>query len=123
MSNKFCCILGTVLILGFVLSFSQVSTAGDNDKQKHSDVDFSISCAECHSEATPELTKQWQESKHGLMNFGCYMCHGDGEEEFSPKPSTESCIGCHADQTINEENAQVTNCYDCHKGHSLKYHE
>lgn len=59
-------------------------------KDKHPDVDWTIGCAECHEEMTPEVFKDWKESKHGDMNFGCYICHGDGQETFTRKAKTTS---------------------------------
>lgn len=89
------------------------------DKETHPEVDFSISCMECHQEETPDAYNAWKESSHGKMNFGCYMCHGDGVEEFAASPEVNRCEACH---TGHEEcltkNADA--CYDCHDGHSMK---
>ncbi len=87
--------------------------------EKHADVDFSISCMECHQEETPEAYNAWKESSHGKMNFGCYMCHGDGEIEFAASPAVDRCEACH---TVNEECTanNAGTCYDCHDGHSMK---
>ena len=51
---------------------------------KHQDEDFSMSCSECHLDITPEIYADWQGSGHGKMNYGCYICHGDGDVEFYP---------------------------------------
>ncbi|HFE63334.1 hypothetical protein B1H10_05230 [candidate division KSB1 bacterium 4484_188] len=110
------------LLLLFIFSLNLMA-----DKQekpaKHADVDWSVSCMECHQEVTPDAVKEWKSSKHGLMNFGCYMCHGDGQEEFYPQPGTERCIGCHSDYQIEPTQTTVKNCFDCHKGHTLKFHQ
>lgn len=98
-------------------------SSGDEKGTKHPEVDFSISCAECHAEETPDAYNDWKSSKHGLMNYGCYLCHGDGEVEFYPSPGTEQCIGCHSAQDVDFEKLPLKNCYDCHKGHTLKFHE
>ena len=90
--------------------------------QKHIEVDYSVSCKECHAQETPEITKEWKESAHGAMNYGCYMCHGDGEEEFYPKPGSDRCISCHSDQEVDFSKTPLNNCFDCHQGHTLKYH-
>ncbi|MBN2366360.1 MAG: hypothetical protein JXL67_09330, partial [Calditrichaeota bacterium] len=88
-----------ILIL-FVAVFQLL--AGDKNKaEKHPEVDYSISCQECHSELTPEIFQEWQDSKHGVMNYGCYMCHGDGVEEFAAKPGSERCTACHSPQTVD----------------------
>jgi len=89
---------------------------------KHEKVDFSISCVECHTEITPEAVAEWQKSAHGVMGFACYMCHGDGIEEFDAKPTADRCISCHDSQNVDWEKTPVNNCFDCHKGHTLKFH-
>ena len=61
-------------------------------------------------------------TSNGIMNFGCYMCHGDGEEEFYPRPGSERCISCHSDQEVDFSKTSLNNCFDCHQGHSLKFH-
>lgn len=89
------------------------------EPEKHAEVDFSISCMECHQEVTPEAYDAWKESSHGKMNFGCYMCHGDGTVTFASSPTVESCESCHTGHEacmINHADA----CYDCHDGHSMK---
>ena len=110
-----------VLLLSFVVTFSLMANKSD-DTDKHSEVDFSLSCTECHQEETPEIVKEWRNSDHGIMNFGCYMCHGDGEVEFESSPSTERCISCHSDQEVDFTKVKLQNCFDCHQGHSLKFH-
>ena len=89
------------------------------ESEKHAEVDFTVSCMECHQEETPDAFNAWKVSSHGKMNFGCYMCHGDGVEEFSANPSVERCEACHSD---HEEcmTKNVDGCYDCHDGHSMK---
>lgn len=114
------------LFLSFVLIiFLSIGIFADEteEQEKHIEVDYTISCMECHAEETPEQTKEWQESAHGVMNFGCYMCHGDGEEEFYPKPGSERCISCHSDQEVEFSKHPLNNCFDCHQGHTLKFHK
>ena len=98
--------------------------AGGQEDPKHAEVDFTISCMECHAEVTPDVYEQWRESKHGIMNYGCYMCHGDGVEEFTAKPGMDGCNGCHADQIMKLESKESDSgkqtCYSCHEVHSLK---
>ena len=45
-------------------------------------LDWEIGCRECHKDATPDVYIKWEASRHGEMNFGCYICHGDGQEVF-----------------------------------------
>jgi len=89
------------------------------EPETHADVDFTISCMECHAEETPEAYAAWKESSHGKMNFGCYMCHGDGVETFASSPTVESCESCHTGHEDCMVNHAGT-CYDCHDGHSMK---
>ena len=91
-------------------------------KDKHPDVDWTIGCTECHEEMTPEVFKDWQGSKHGEMNFGCYICHGDGQETFYKKGKDDQCLGCHAAQEVNFKKSVAKTCFTCHKGHTLKFH-
>ncbi len=112
--------LFTTILLGLNLFAGQ-----DKDKKmvKHPEVDFSVSCVECHTNVTPDIVKEWKSSKHGEMNFGCYMCHGDGQQEFYPRPSSDRCISCHGDYAVDFSKTKATNCFDCHQGHTLKFHK
>lgn len=110
-----------IMLLG--MFFAAGLMAGDKTKmQKHPDVDFSISCMECHTEVTPDAVKEWKSSKHGQMNFGCYMCHGDGQQEFYAHPGSERCTSCHPGKAVDFSKTKVQTCYDCHPGHALKFH-
>jgi hypothetical protein len=112
---------GSVLLLclGFTIH-SRADKSGETEK--HPEVDFTISCKECHKETSPEIYEDWAGSGHGKMNFGCYMCHGDGEEEFYVKPASDNCISCHSAQDVDFSQSKFNNCFDCHQGHSLKFH-
>lgn len=108
----------SLLLLAFLHLFADTT-----EIKKHPEVDFSISCKECHKQVTPDVYQDWKASKHGIMNFSCYMCHGDGQEEFYTKPGTERCVSCHSPQDVDFSKVAVNNCFDCHKGHTLKFHE
>lgn len=125
MKVKIYSILFIAVAVTFFLGFSNSNSynlpstiLGD----KHPDVDWTISCNDCHMDVTPEIVEAWSESRHGQVNFGCYICHGDGEEVFHPKGSDERCIGCHAGQEVIFENSKLESCFDCHNGHTLKFH-
>lgn len=100
----------------------EVPVIQEDEPEKHLEVDWSVSCVECHTEETPVAVEEWRNSAHGVMNFGCYMCHGDGEEEFYPRPGSEKCISCHSDNEIEFEKTPLNDCFDCHQGHTLKFH-
>ncbi|GAB4377335.1 MAG: hypothetical protein Kow0042_24900 [Calditrichia bacterium] len=112
--------LATLILLFLV--FLNLPAGDKTQNSKHPEVDFTLSCKECHQEVTPEVYQDWKNSKHGVMNYGCYMCHGDGVEEFYPSPQTERCIACHSPQEVDFSALPVKNCFDCHKGHTLKFH-
>lgn len=96
---------------------------GANSGDEHPDEDFSVSCLECHSVETPEVAKAWTEGMHGLVNVGCFICHGDGQEEFFVSPSSDLCMGCHSSYEVKFEKSDISSCFTCHNGHSLKFHE
>ncbi|MEX1276060.1 MAG: hypothetical protein WEE20_09010 [Bacteroidota bacterium] len=92
-------------------------------KTVHLSVDWSISCEDCHVKETPKAVKEWQFGKHGEVNVGCFVCHGDGVEEYHPQPSTERCIGCHPRQEADMQGRAEPSCFSCHHGHTLKFHD
>ena len=89
------------------------------ETEKHIEVDFDISCMECHQEETPEIVSDWKSSTHGKMNFGCYMCHGDGIEDFAASPKADRCEACHSGNKKCEMKTHEGKCFDCHDGHTL----
>jgi len=114
--------LPVFLIIGILLLY--LTIAGFSTKgEKHAAVDFSISCEECHAENTPEITKDWQDGKHGTFKVGCFICHGDGVERFEAKPGDGSCISCHSDYEVDWSKSKSKSCFDCHDGHTLKFHK
>ena len=88
---------------------------------KHEDVDWSIGCQDCHSDVTPDIFAEWEASRHGQIGFGCYICHGDGDENFYPLASTNECQSCHDDHLeFCGIEAKDKSCFDCHDGHTLE---
>ena len=86
----------------------------------HPAEDFSsVSCSECHADATPDIYTAWKESGHGKMDYGCYICHGDGVVEFHPMASTEGCVSCHSNNESHLARHEYEGCFDCHNAHSL----
>jgi len=81
-------------------------------------------CRECHMESTPTIYQEWANSKHGVDNVRCFVCHGT-LDEFTKVPAVESCRGCHAkqfDQVMLPEGKDKT-CWNCHPAHSLSVHK
>lgn len=91
--------------------------------EKHPPVEFNTNCYECHLNASPEIVAKWETGKHGLVNVGCAVCHGDGEDEFFAKPQGERCIGCHSAKKVDFSAMHVKNCSGWHGGHDLKFHK
>lgn len=98
--------------------------AAAQEAEKHLEVDFSLSCLECHTEETPEVVKEWSAGMHGQVNVGCFVCHGDGDVEFYPRPGVTRCIGCHSGYGVDfSQHAGIESCFTCHNGHTLKFHK
>lgn len=76
-----------------------------------------IACADCHSEATPKVEKEWFDSVHGIAMVKCYQCHGTFGE-FMVTPTRDNCATCHADML--KKDPQDKPCWECHVPHSFK---
>ena len=75
-----------------------------------------IDCADCHKEKTPDIQKEWYDSKHGLDMVKCYQCHG-GFKNFTVTPSRDTCAACHAAQLA--KCPQDKACWQCHAPHTF----
>lgn len=115
-------IFASILLVGFTWLASGIPSGNAMQDEKHPDVDFSVSCLECHQETTPEIAAEWENGRHGLVNVGCFVCHGDGEVEFYAKPTSLNCIGCHSANDVDFSKSEATSCFSCHDGHDLKFH-
>jgi hypothetical protein len=125
MKRKFYLVISILVAGVFITGFLNNTQPGNKNislQDKHPEVDWTLGCAECHEETTPEIFEQWSQSRHGDVGFGCYICHGDGTEEFYSKGNDERCSGCHAEQEVSFENSGMESCFDCHNGHTLKFH-
>ena len=86
----------------------------------HPDEDFSsLSCSECHADVSPDIYTAWKESGHGKLDYGCYICHGDGLVEFYPTASTDGCVSCHSNNEPHLARFEYGRCFECHDAHSL----
>lgn len=113
----------TALVSSLIISCAAIGLGNKVVTGKHIDVDFSLSCNECHIDVTPDIVADWKSSGHGRMNFGCYICHGDGEVEFYPVAFTEKCITCHSNNEEHLSEHKNRGCFRCHDGHTLIPHE
>jgi hypothetical protein len=65
-------------------------------------------CLICHETLHPGIVKQWEESKHSLVNVKCYVCHHAREDDpsgydhngyrITAVPSPQYCESCHPQQ-------------------------
>lgn len=113
-------ILSILTLIVFMTGF--ISNQNVKGPDEHPEVEWDVSCQDCHAEETPEVFKSWEASRHGTVNFGCYICHGDGEKTFYAKGTDKDCQGCHAAQVESMEKTEFKSCFKCHDGHSLKFH-
>ncbi len=86
-------------------------------------------CYECHKKATPKISQDWNDSKHGVVLMKCFVCHGEpggqGSVPFAVVPKAdEVCMKCHdpAMQRMREKYGLEANCYECHPFHQNSLH-
>ena len=108
-------------VIGFVFLFYSCGSRQPEPRVQHIEVDFTISCVECHSSTSPEVVEAWQEGKHGEYDHGCQICHGVSASDFKARPRASICRRCHK-QRISVSRTCARSCFDCHDGHSLKFH-
>lgn len=89
-------------------------------KAKHpklTDQEKYIACDQCHAEATPEVYKQWFDSRHGVAMVKCYQCHGTFET-FRVTPTRQDCAACH--ENMMQKCPKEKPCWQCHPPHTFK---
>ncbi|KAA3661403.1 MAG: hypothetical protein DWQ10_04585 [Calditrichaeota bacterium] len=132
MDRKISVLLIVLLSVALIASFScsssqqmaQTTKAPPAPKApaKHTDVDFTQSCLDCHKSETPDVVAEWESGMHGEVNIGCYICHGDGQEEYYPEPNAETCVSCHSGYVPVYPGTGVKDCFGCHDYHTLRFH-
>jgi len=116
-------ILFVGLIL-FVISTSalEAKVAKKSKVKKHPPVEAEmitedpLVCLSCHQ----SQAKEWEGSAHGLNQVRCFICHGDLEKRFEPKPSPSNCVMCHVEKLEDLKKAKLKTCFQCHNGHTLE---
>ncbi len=111
-------IAGLALLLAALLAVAAAAT--EKGKTTHPELsaqEMLMDCADCHREATPEVEKQWFQSKHGIAMVKCYQCHGTFET-FAVTPSKADCATCHKDMLA--KCPQEKACWECHTPHAFK---
>ncbi|MEO2068267.1 MAG: multiheme c-type cytochrome [Desulfurobacteriaceae bacterium] len=85
-------------------------------------------CRVCHQAVTPEVYKQWANSKHAVANVRCFQCHGTFED-FHKIPPIEKCAACHFEEveTMKQKAPSMPGmpgmkCWTCHTAHVFQFH-
>jgi hypothetical protein len=123
----------TILPLALALLLGSPALAAEKG---HPDVgpDRSLeSCEGCHAEATPQVVKEWEGSKHGLVLVKCLVCHGSTGKDFVVRTKAARCAGCHPVEAAAVVPAKAAKakgkaaaeppaaeCFACHAPHSLE---
>jgi len=117
--NKGMVLCRGVLALVLMVGCWSMAAAAEKKKMhpKLSEQEKNISCAQCHEEVTPELHKQWYDSRHGIAMVKCYQCHGTFET-FHVTPKPKDCAVCHAN--MMKKCPQNKACWQCHIPHTFK---
>lgn len=103
----------------FLLSVSAI--AEEKEQAGHPELteqEMLIACSECHGEETPELTREWFASTHGIAMVKCYQCHGTFES-LVVTPGEQACSICHVDK-VTPGHTEDKICWECHAPHSFK---
>ena len=126
MKNDICC-----LLTAFVMALSVAGCAHSGNKDvstvlpsgQHPDLTSQeklVACSECHREATPELYRQWYDSRHGLDQVKCFQCHGTFED-LRVYPDESRCAACHNAQF--QHSVKGKKCWECHPAHGFSVHK
>jgi hypothetical protein len=91
--------------------------------------DTASDCYDCHIKATPKISQDWYESKHGVMLVKCFVCHGQpdgkGSVPYAVNPDVNlTCRKCH-DPSVNRMEHKYglnLNCNSCHPYHQNSLH-
>jgi hypothetical protein len=109
------CLIALVVL---VACSSLALAAGKKGKHpKLSKQEQYIACEQCHAESTPDLHKQWFDSRHGVAMVKCYQCHGTFET-FRVTPKRSDCAACH--ENMMKKCPQNKDCWQCHLPHAFK---
>ena len=118
------------LVIFFFIYLDQAFPKMRCEAIKHLESPDSVSdCFECHLKATPKITQDWYESKHGVMLIKCFVCHGQpdgkGSVPYAVDPDVNTtCRKCH-DPSIQKMEAKYgldPNCNQCHPFHNNSLH-
>lgn len=113
--------LAALLGAGAMAACAGARPAPGGEASAHPEVDTGLAtCAECHAQVSPEITAQWQASRHGLALVKCVVCHGSTGADFRARPGSAGCAGCHPAEAASASQAGAPpRCFDCHAPHAL----
>ena len=106
--NWIIAILGLLLVLMLVVvSFREAQTIRHEASPLAVVTDVNRGCVDCHSQQTPVITQQWEDSTHGIKGVGCVECHKAEEGEpdaflheghvIATIVTPKDCARCHAE--------------------------
>ena len=119
-------LFGFSFVIYFKVAFPEVRC----EAAKHLESpDTAADCFECHIKATPKISQDWYESKHGVMLVKCFVCHGQpdgkGSVPYALDPDVQfTCGKCH-DPSMKKMEAKYgleLNCNNCHPFHQNSLH-
>ena len=117
---------GIVYLIYYNLAFPEVRCEA---VQHLESPDSASDCFECHIKATPKITQEWYESKHGVALVKCFVCHGQpdgkGSVPYAVDPDVDAtCRKCHdpSIQKMEQKFGLKLECNNCHPFHHNSLH-
>lgn len=118
--------LSCAALLALVLALPTSAAAPGRRAGKPSHPDVAAqqgvqACDECHRQATPEVVREWDESRHGTALVKCMVCHGSTGKDFTLVATSDRCRACHADEvaSVTPARGKPAICFACHAPHRL----
>jgi len=69
----------------------------------NSQLNAQTECVECHTNGTPGIVADWQNSKHAGAGVDCSTCH---DQHGGAMPTPETCAQCHAERVEQFSNGK-----------------
>ncbi len=124
MKSKFIMsLLWSVILVGSFTAIHAQGTAKDEHPELSPEEKL-MTCRDCHREATPDIYKEWFNSRHGIDNVRCFQCHGTFDD-FHKTPPITKCAACHTKEVKNlhiPEDSPAKTCWACHPVHKFRVH-
>ncbi len=116
----FACLVFTFMAGCAGAGHNQASTSGATGHPALSEQEKLVACSDCHMDVTPDIYKQWFNSRHGLDKVKCFQCHGTFED-MKVSPDETSCAACHNAQFHTTVKGRT--CWTCHPEHGFRVHK